>query len=116
MSQRPTTRSTENAPNARTISELRRLAPDTKGEFTDISHKNDCHLVSFVEYAYASMITQPNVPRSFQEAMKMSDADLWRDAAEKEIKSLQDLNVYEIVPGQQFLQAKRSLAPSRLLG
>ena len=28
----------------------------------------------------------------------MSDADLWREAAEKEIKSLQDLNVYKLVP------------------
>ena len=28
----------------------------------------------------------------------MSDADLWREAAEKEIKSLQDLNVYKVVP------------------
>ena len=28
----------------------------------------------------------------------MSDADLWREAAETEIKSLQDLNVYKLVP------------------
>ena len=28
----------------------------------------------------------------------MSDAHLWREAAKKEIKSLQDLNVYKLVP------------------
>ena len=27
----------------------------------------------------------------------MHDADLWREAAEKEIKSLQDFNVYKLV-------------------
>ena len=41
---------------------------------------------------------EDNVPRNFQEAMKMSDADLWREAAEKEIESLQDLNAYKLVP------------------
>ena len=30
--------------------------------------------------------------------MKLADADLWRVAAESEIKSLQDLNVYSLVP------------------
>ena len=69
-----------------------------KGEFTDIAHQDDCDSVSFVEYAYAVKTTQPIVPRNFQEAMKMSDADFWREAAEKEIKSLQDLNVYKLVP------------------
>ena len=44
--------------------------------------------------------------------MKMSDADLWREAAEKEIKSLQDLNVYKLVswstvpPGQKVVGTK----------
>ena len=30
--------------------------------------------------------------------MKMSDADLWREAAENEINILQDLNVHKLVP------------------
>ena len=102
-----------NAPNARTISELRRLAFCTKAECTDIAHKDDCNPVSFVEYAYAAKTTQPDVPRGFQEAMKVSDADLWREAAEKKIKSL-SMSTGSF-PGQQFLQAKRSLAPSRFL-
>ena len=95
-SQRPATRSTANQPNARTISELRRLAFYTKGEFPDIAHKTDC--VSFVEYGYAVKTTQPNVPQNFRDAMKLADADLWRVAVENEIKSLQDLNVYSLVP------------------
>ena len=51
-----------------------------------------------MEYAYAVKTTQPNVPRNFQEEIKMSDADLWREEAEKEIKSPQDINVYKLVP------------------
>ena len=51
-----------------------------------------------MEYTYALKTTQPNAPRHFQEVMKMSDAALWRDAAEKEIERLQDLNVYKLVP------------------
>ena len=30
--------------------------------------------------------------------MELADADLWRVAAENEIESLQDLNVYSLVP------------------
>ena len=60
-SQRPTTRSTANEPNARTISELRRLVFCTKGDFTDIAHKDDCNPVSFVEYENAVKTTQPGV-------------------------------------------------------
>ena len=109
--QRRTTRSTANPPNARTMTELRRLAFYTKGELKDIDHKDDCKPVAFVEYAYAVKTTQPNVPRIFQEAMKMSDADIWRGAAEKEIESLQDLNVYKLVPrsvppGQKVIGTK----------
>ena len=82
-----------NAPDAKNISELRRFAFYTTGEVTDIVHKDDCNPVSSVEYTYAVKTMQPNVLRNVQEAMKMSDADLWREAAEKGIKSLQDLNV-----------------------
>ena len=107
----PSKRSTANAPNVRTINELRRLAFYTKGGFTDIAHKDDCNPVSFVECAYAVKTTQPNVQRSFQEAMKMSDADLWREAAEK-IKSPQDLNVYKLVPRSTVLPSQNVIEPS----
>ena len=77
------------------------------GDFPDIAHKTDC--VSFVEYAYAVKTTQPIVPKQFRDAMRLADADLWRVAAENEIKSLQDLNFYSLVfHGLQFLQQRES--------
>ena len=54
--------------------------------------------VSFVEYAYSVKITQPNVPETFQKAMKLLDSELWRAAAKKEMDSLEDLQVYKLVP------------------
>ena len=95
--QRPTTRPVEEAPNARTISTLRRLACFTKGEFPDISFKDDP--VSFVEYAYSVKITQPNVRGTFEEAMKLPDAELLRAAAKREMDNLEDVQVYKLVPG-----------------
>ena len=77
----------------------------TKGDFPDIAHKTDC--VSFVEYAYAVKTTQPNVPQRFRDAMKLADADLWRVAAEDEIKSLQDLNVFSLVPRSTLPPGKK---------
>ena len=65
-----------------------------------------------MEYAYAVKTMQPNVPRSFQQAMKMSDADIWREAAEKEMSSQHDLNEYKLVsrstvpPGQKVISTK----------
>ena len=44
--------------------------------------------------------------------MKRSDADLWREATRKEIKSLQDHNAYKLVPrstvppGQKVISTK----------
>ena len=64
--------------------------------------KTDC--VSFVEYAYAVKTTQPNIPQNFRDAMKLADADLWRVAAENEIKSLQDLNLQ---PGSTVYSSSR---------
>ena len=65
-----------------------------------------------MEYAYAVKATQPDVPIMFQEAMKMSDADLWREAAEKEIKSMQDPNVYKLVPRSTVLPSQNVIEPS----
>ena len=107
-SQRPATGSTANQPNARTISELRRLAFYTKGDFPDIDHKTDC--VSFVEYAYAVKTTKPNVPHNFLDGMKLADADLWKVAAENEVKSFQDLNVYSLVPRSTVPPGKKVIS------
>ena len=83
-------------PDARTISELRRLALYTKGDFPDIAHTTDC--VSFVEHAYAVKTKQSNVPKCSPDAIKVADAILWRVAAQNEITSMQDHNVYSVVP------------------
>ena len=61
----------------------------------------------FAEFAYAASNTQLHshsppgtvtVPESYQQAMKLPEAELWKEAAQKEIKSLQDLKVYTLVP------------------
>ena len=36
-----------------------------------------------MEYVYSVKITQPNLPGTFQEAMKLLDAELWRAAAKR---------------------------------
>ena len=44
------------------------------------------------------MTVQLNVPRTFQEAMKTIDGELWSAAFNKEIKRLQDFKVFKLVP------------------
>ena len=59
-SQRPVARSTANQPNARTFSDLRRLAFYTKGDFPDVvTRPTAFHSLSI---AYAVKTTQPNEP------------------------------------------------------
>ena len=90
---------------------LRRLVFYTKGEFTDIAHKDDCNPASFVEYAYAAKTTQPNVPINVQEAMKMSDADSGVKQRKRRPRACKISISTSSFPGQQLLQAKRALAP-----
>ena len=56
------------------------------------------HFPQLGEYAYAALTVQSSVPTTFQEAMKLPDAELWNAAFNKEIKSLQDLTVFKLVP------------------
>ena len=42
--------------------------------------------------------------------MKLADADLWRVAAENEIKSLQDLDVYSLVPRSTVPPGKKVIS------
>ena len=97
--------SNPSVPNARTLRELRKLAFFAKGEFPDVEHRDGMH--RFAEFAYAASNTQLHshsppgtvtVPESYQEAMELPEAELWKEAAQKEIKSLQDLKVYTLVP------------------
>ena len=97
--------SNPSVPNARTLRELRKLAFFAKGEFPDVGHIDGMH--RFAEFAYAALNTQLHrhspqgtvtVPENYQQAMKLPETELWKEAAQKEIKSLQDLNIYTLVP------------------
>ena len=116
MSSQP---SNPSVPNARTLRELRKLAFFAKGEFPDVGHRDGMH--RFAEFAYAASNTQLHshspqgtvtVPENYQQAMKLPEAELWKEAAQKEIKSLQDLEVYTLVPisnvpkGQNVINSK----------
>ena len=105
--------SNASVPNARTLRELRKLAVFAKGEFPDVGHRDGMH--RFAEFAYAASNTQLHshspqgtvtVPESYQQAMKLPETELWKEAAQKEIKSLQDLKVYTLVPKSNFPKGK----------
>lgn len=63
--------------------------------------------MSFVENAYNVKITQPSVPRTFQEAMELPDSELWRATANKEMASLEDLQVCNLLPRSTVLPGTR---------
>ena len=42
--------------------------------------------------------SQPGVPRTMQQARAMSDAAKWNEAAESEMTSLKERNVFKLVP------------------
>ena len=97
--------SNPSVPNARTLRELRKLAVFAKGEFPDVEHRDGMH--RFAEFAYAASNTQLHshspqgtvtVPESYQQVMRLPEAELWKGAVQKEIKSLQDLKVYTLIP------------------
>ena len=105
--------SNASVPNARTLRELRKLAFFAKGEFPDVGHRDGMH--RFAEFAYAASNTQLHshspqgtvtVPESYQQAMKLPETELWKEAAQKEIKSLQDLKVYTLVPKSNVPKGK----------
>ena len=84
--------SNPSVPNARTLRELRKLAFFAKGEFPDVGHRDGMH--RFAEFAYAASNTQLHshspqgtvtVPESYHQAMKQPEAELWKEAAQKEI-------------------------------
>ena len=94
---------------------LKRLALFTQGEFRDIAHPDGYH--NLVEYAYAVTNTQHRsrsegenikiIPNTFKEAMGLPQAQQWKDVSQKEMKSLQDLNVYTLVPRSDFPPGKQ---------
>ena len=92
------TRSVSRIPNAKTLCELRRIsyAFTAKGEFPDVAHRDGSF--GFTEYAYAVGTSQPDVPRTIQEARASPEAAEWTAAAEREIESLKERKVYKLVP------------------
>ena len=98
---------------AECVRKLRKLAFFAKGEFSDVGHKDGMH--RFAEFAYAASNTQLHshspqgtvtVPESYQHAMKLPEAELWKEAAQKEIKSLQGFKVYTLVPKSNLLKGQ----------
>ena len=83
-------------PNAKTISENRRLwyAFTVKGEFPDVALRDGSF--RFTEYAYALGTSQPGVPRTIQEARTMPDTAEWEAAANREMTSLNERDVYTV--------------------
>ena len=92
------TRSVSRIPNAKTHRELRRIsyALTAKGGFPDVAHRDGSF--GFTEYAYAVRTSQPDVPRTIQEARASPEAAEWTAAAEREIESLKERKVYKLVP------------------
>ena len=88
--------SSAGTPSARILRDLRRLALLTQGEVPDVAHRNGYH--NLVEYAYAVTNTHGQsrlegenikiIPNTFKEAMGLPEAQQWKDASEKEMKSL----------------------------
>ncbi|CAN0579240.1 unnamed protein product, partial [Ectocarpus sp. 12 AP-2014] len=113
-------RAREVAVDAKTISELKRLALYTNTPLADIGHREE--KLNFLEYAFVANNTQihsrsegekvKTIPNNFKDAMGLPEAKLWKGATDKEMKSLQDLNVYKLVPrtsvppGQKVIGSK----------
>ena len=93
-----TIKSASSVPTAKTIIELRRLngAFTVKREFSDVVHRDGTF--DFTEYAYAVGTTQPNVPWTIMEARPTPKTAQWTAAAQREIASLEDRQVYRLVP------------------
>ena len=106
------TSSVSRIPNAKTLYELRRTsyAFPAKGEFADVARRDGSF--GFTEYAYAVGTSQPDVPRTIQEARASPEAAEWTAAAEREIESFKERKVYKLVrrtavpPGRKRIKPK----------
>ena len=85
-------------PTAKAISELLRFshAVPVKGEFTDVAHRDGSF--GFKEYAYAVGTTQPSATRTIKEQRATPEAAQWNAEVEREIASLKNRHVYNLVP------------------
>ena len=103
--------------NAKTINELKRLALYTKSPLADMGHCEE--KLNFLEYASVANNTQMHsrsegekiktiLPNTFKEAMRLPEAKMWRAASDKEMKSLQDLEVYTLAPCSEIPPGQKS--------
>ena len=106
--------------NAKTVNELKRLALYTKSTLADMGYCDK--RLKFLEYACVTNNTQihsrsegemiKTIPNIFKEAMRLPEAKMGKAASDKEMKSLQDLKVYTLVPrsdvppGQKVIGSK----------
>ena len=100
---RPVTRSVAKQPYAKTICEIRRLsyAFNVKGEFPDVTRRDGSF--QFTEHAYAVGTSQPDGPKTIQEARAMPDAAEWETAANRDMTSLKERKVYKSLSARPFL-------------
>ena len=101
--------------NAKTVNELKRLALYTKTPLADMGHCEE--RLNFLEYAYVTNNTQMHslsegekvktIPNTFKEAIRLPEAKVWKAASDKEMKSLQDLKVYTLVPRSEVLPGQK---------
>ena len=89
-----------------TLSHLCKLGPFST-EALDIAHQMYYRGTLSAEYAYAATNLQESclrggekerIPNTFKEAMSLPKAAYWKEAADKEIQSLEKHGVYELVP------------------
>ena len=89
-----------------TLSHLCKLGPFST-EALDIAHQMYYRGTLSAEYAYAATNLQESclrggenkrIPNTFKEAISLPKAVYWKEAADKEIQSLEKHGVYELVP------------------
>ena len=106
--------------NDKIVNELKRLALYTKSPLTDMGHCEE--RVNSLEYAYVANNVQMHrrsekekvktIPNTFKEAMRLPEAKMRKASSDKEMKSLQDLKMYtlvprsEVPPGQKVIGSK----------
>ena len=103
-----------------TLSHLCKLGPFST-EALDIAHQMYYRGTLSAEYAYAATNLQESclrggekerIPNTFKEAMSLPKAAYWKEAADKEIQSLEKHGVYELVP-MLFVPSSQNVVGTR---
>ena len=103
-----------------TLSHLCKLGPFST-EALDIAHQMYYRGTLSAEYAHAATNLQESclrggekerIPNTFKEAMSLPKAAYWKEAADKEIQSLEKHGVYELVP-MSFVPSSQNVVDTR---